>query len=221
MTSRSPSSAQSMANSNANSGGSRMNMLRLLGHGRSKSIDRAAAASSPPRTKPRSSMTTTTPTIPASASATMGFRSSCFAKRVTRALKRHGPLPRSSLGNPVHQLASWWLISIRADFTSFYFFFGLYNFIVLARWVFFLKVCRASLTPSPCFQQHYHLLTAFRACTQVEIGLYCTVWSRRIQSTELFFCYLPLLSILTSHFVCFAFFFRLYTPPCMIYSNEL
>jgi hypothetical protein len=41
-TSRSPSSAQSMTSSNANTGGSRVNTLRLLGHGRVPSIDRAA-----------------------------------------------------------------------------------------------------------------------------------------------------------------------------------
>jgi hypothetical protein len=54
--SRSPNSAQSMASSNANVGGS----PRLLGHGRAPSINRAAAAGAPQRTKPRLSTTTAT-----------------------------------------------------------------------------------------------------------------------------------------------------------------
>ena len=53
--SRSPNSAQSMASSNANVGGS----PRLLGHGRAPSIDRAAAAA-PQRLKPRLPTTTAT-----------------------------------------------------------------------------------------------------------------------------------------------------------------
>ncbi|KAF8495493.1 hypothetical protein F5888DRAFT_1804872 [Russula emetica] len=88
--SRSPSSAQSMASSSVNTGGSRMSRmstLRLLVHGRAvtRSIDRAAApraaASASSRTKPRSSTTTTTTTIPASASATLGFRDPLVVRR--------------------------------------------------------------------------------------------------------------------------------------------
>ncbi|KAI0271944.1 hypothetical protein BGY98DRAFT_1004602 [Russula aff. rugulosa BPL654] len=93
-TSRSPSSAQSMASSNGNAGGSRMNTQRLLGHGRALSIDRAAAAEAPQRTKPRSSTTTTTPTTPASASATMGFRDPLVVRREeSQARAKAAPAP--------------------------------------------------------------------------------------------------------------------------------
>ena len=120
---RGPSSTQSMASRNANAGGSRINTQRLLGHSRAMRIDKAAAAGGPQRTKPRSSTTTTTPTTPTSASASIGFRDPLVVRRVVvtvkrmrRALKRYRLLPKSLLGSLsiVHQLASWWLISIRA-----------------------------------------------------------------------------------------------------------
>ncbi len=110
MASRSPSSAQSMANSSANAGGSRMNTQRLLGHGRALSIDRAAAAGSPLRTKPRSSTTTTTPKQFLHLRLQLwesGIHSSCVAKRSRRVLKRRRFLLRSSLGRLVHQLVAY------------------------------------------------------------------------------------------------------------------
>jgi len=79
----------------------------------------------------------------------------------------------------VHQLASWWLISIRADLSSF---FLAFDFIVLPLWGFFFEGLQSfTYLPRPRFQQHFHLLIAlhtFRAfacvlaCAQVEIGLY-------------------------------------------------
>jgi hypothetical protein len=98
-TSRSPSSAQSMANSNA---GSRMNTQRLLGHGRALSIDRAASASTSPRTKPRSSTTTTTPSTPASASATTGFRDPLLVRREENEARAKAvpPPPKVVTGRP-------------------------------------------------------------------------------------------------------------------------
>ncbi len=99
--SRSPSSAQSIASTNANrnAGANRMNMQRLLGHGRALSIDRAAAAAGvPPRTKPRSSTTTTTPTTPVSA----GFRDPLVVRREeSEARTKAAPAPpRVVAGKP-------------------------------------------------------------------------------------------------------------------------
>jgi hypothetical protein len=100
---RSPSSAQNMANFNANAGGGRMNTQRLLGHGRALSIDRAAAASTSPRTKPRSSTTTTTPTTPASASPnSIGFRDPLVVRREESEARAKAarPPPKVVTGKP-------------------------------------------------------------------------------------------------------------------------
>ena len=102
MASRSPSSAQSMAaNANANAtGGSRMNTQRLLGHGRSLSIDRAAANAAAPRTKSRSSTTTTMtkPSTPSSA----GFRDPLVVRREETVARARAvpPPPRVVTGKP-------------------------------------------------------------------------------------------------------------------------
>jgi hypothetical protein len=94
--SRSPNIAQNMASSNANAAGSRMNAQRLLGHCRVLSIDRAAAARAPQRAKPRSFTTTTIPTTPASASATMGFRDPLVVRREENEARTEAEPPRFS-----------------------------------------------------------------------------------------------------------------------------
>ena len=100
--SRSPSSAQSMANASVYAGGSRMNTQKLLGHGRALSIDRAAAAGTSPRTKPRSSTTVTTPTTPASASPTTGFRDPLIVRREENEARAKAarPPPKVVTGKP-------------------------------------------------------------------------------------------------------------------------
>ena len=102
--SRSPSSAQSVASSNSNAGGSRMNTLRLLGHGRALSTDRAAAAAASPRAKSRSSTTAaTTPTTPASApSSTVGFRDPLLMRREEHEARSKAvpPPPKVVTGKP-------------------------------------------------------------------------------------------------------------------------
>ena len=90
--SRSPNIAQSMASSNANAAGSRMNAQRLLGHRRVLSIDRAAAARAPQRAKPRSFTTTTIPTTPAS----MGFRDPLVVRREENKAHTEAAPPRFS-----------------------------------------------------------------------------------------------------------------------------
>jgi hypothetical protein len=101
-----------------------MNTQRLLGHGRALSIDRAAAAGASPRTKHQPSTTTTTPTTPASASATMVFRGPPVVHREESEARAKAapPPPKVITGSRglVHQLASWWVISIRADLLFFF-----------------------------------------------------------------------------------------------------
>ena len=109
--------------SNMNAAGSRMTTRRLFGHSRALSIDRGAAAGALPHTKPRSSTMTTTPTTPASASATAGFWDPLVVRHEESGgwAKAAPPLLRSSLGGLVHQLASWWLVSVAADLRLFCF----------------------------------------------------------------------------------------------------
>ena len=65
-----------------------------LGHGSALSIDRAAAGGRSPRTKPRSSTTTTAPTTFASTSATMGFRDPLIVRREeSKACAKAAPPP--------------------------------------------------------------------------------------------------------------------------------
>jgi hypothetical protein len=85
--SRSPSSAQNMASSNANAWGRRMSLQRLLGHGRALSTDGTAASGAPQRTKPQSSMTTSTTLYLRLQLWDSGIRSSCVTKRTRYALK--------------------------------------------------------------------------------------------------------------------------------------
>jgi len=108
----------------------------------------------------------------------MGFRDPLVVRREeTEARAKAAPPPPGSL---VHRLASWWIISISADVLF-----------VLPVFLEGFEGWQSITYPSgpqrlsARFQQHFHLLIvlhAFRAfaCTQVEIGLYCTV--RCIQS---------------------------------------
>jgi hypothetical protein len=88
----------------------------------------------------------------------------------------------------VIQLASWWVISIRAVFLPSSF--GPYcNIIVLRRWVIFGRIAEfhlLTLQPFLSLAQHFHffhvarfLCVCMRACTQVEIGLlYSTMYTK-------------------------------------------
>ncbi|KAI0274492.1 hypothetical protein BGY98DRAFT_993099 [Russula aff. rugulosa BPL654] len=141
--SRSRNIAQSMARSNANAAESRMNAQRLLGHSRVLSIDRAAAARAPQRAKPRSFTTTTIPTTPASASATMGFWDPLVVRREENEARSEAAPPRFSCPS------FCWL------------------FCLVGR-VFFLKDFRALLTAQfPLSTTFSHLLIALRAFSRV------------------------------------------------------
>ena len=194
--SRSPSSAQSMANSNASSGGSRMTTRRLLGHSRALSIDRGAAAGALPHTKPRSSTTTTTPTTPASASATAGFWDPpVMRQEETEARSKAArPPPKVIAGKPRAPVAvaSWWLISIRADF-SFSFLLLLF---CLVGFYFFEGLRLQSFPPSlsTAFSSFDHIARFSRVCVRA-----CTQW--KLDSIVLYDVLQSILFLTTSTFI--------------------
>lgn len=90
----------------------------------------------------------------------------------------------------MHQLASWWLISIRAELFILGFSFLLFYLVGFS----VLRDCRALLTPQPWLSTAFDRIARFsrigvpvRACTQVKIELYCTTYTK-----YLLLCYLPL-----------------------------